>query len=116
MNAHFKGTTYVIVMLRELFDHLLTSCRDAAQTAESPVNTRAVGIVQSAKSTADIPLYRGPTVYPATCSRVIRAATSALAIWSASAGLRRANKSSVRAMIPVQPVWWLAPRPAPLSP
>jgi len=25
-------------------------------------------------------------------------------------------RSSVRAIVPVHPVWWLAPRPAPLSP
>ena len=53
---------------------------------------------------------------PATCSWVIRAARSALETWSQSAALPRANRSSTRAIIPVHPVWWLAPSPAPLSP
>ena len=34
----------------------------------------------------------------------------------ASSGSRRANRSSSGAARPVQPVWWLAPSPAPLSP
>jgi hypothetical protein len=53
---------------------------------------------------------------PATCSRVIRAAMSSFATCSHSRADPRANKSRTRATIPVHPVWWLAPRPAPLSP
>src|SRR5215469_5507731 len=56
------------------------------------------------------------TIHPATCSRVMRATRSAFPVWRASTGFIRAKRSRLRAMIPVQPVWWLAPRPAPLSP
>jgi hypothetical protein len=54
--------------------------------------------------------------YPATCLRVISAIRSYFETWRTRAGSMRANKSIVRAITPVQPVWWLAPRPAPLSP
>ena len=36
--------------------------------------------------------------------------------WSTCSAVVVANRCMVRATIPVQPVWWLAPRPAPLSP
>ena len=55
---------------------------------------------------------------------VIRRAPFGLAFRSSSflppstacSGVRVAKRCMVRAMRPVQPVWWLAPRPAPLSP
>ena len=53
---------------------------------------------------------------PETCARVILASSSSLLVASTASGSRRANMSIMRAMSPVQPVWWLAPRPAPLSP
>src|SRR6516225_4104969 len=55
------------------------------------------------------------TVSPATCSRVI-SAMYFCAPFRVASGVRRANKSSTRAIVPVHPVWWLAPSPAPLSP
>ena len=42
-------------------------------------------------------------------AQVIFDKSSSLGIRSASAAFRRANKSSDRAISPVQPVWWLAP-------
>ena len=53
--------------------------------------------------------------FPATWSRVISAITF-LGGRSAISESRRANKSKLLAISPVHPVWWLAPRPAPLSP
>src|SRR6516164_2668771 len=53
--------------------------------------------------------------FPATWSRVMSAITF-LGDRSAISESRRANKSKLLAISPVHPVWWLAPRPAPLSP
>src|SRR4029450_1827700 len=36
--------------------------------------------------------------------------------WSACSGVMVAKPRMSSATVPVQPVWWLAPRPAPLSP
>jgi len=43
-------------------------------------------------------------VYPATCSRVIRASSSSFDTCNAWAGVMRANKSMRRAITPVHPV------------
>ncbi len=53
---------------------------------------------------------------PDTCSLTRRAWRFSVEILSASSAVRRPKRSRTRAMRPVQPVWWLAPRPAPLSP
>jgi len=53
---------------------------------------------------------------PPTCSRTRRFASRACGVRSTSFAFKRPNRSSTLAMVPVQPVWWLAPRPAPLSP
>ena len=53
---------------------------------------------------------------PATCRRVIRASKSSFDTARASFAFRRAKISMARAIVPVHPVWWLAPSPAPLSP
>jgi hypothetical protein len=53
---------------------------------------------------------------PPTCSRTTRASSFSLGVSSASAAVTRPKRSSSRATRPVQPVWWLAPMPAPLSP
>src|ERR1700741_3573509 len=50
------------------------------------------------------PHVTGLNQLPATCWRVIRAASSPLERCSASSGFTRANRSILRAIVPVQPV------------
>ncbi len=56
------------------------------------------------------------TSSPPTCCRTTRASSFSLGVSSASWAVTRPKRSRRRATRPVQPVWWLAPMPAPLSP
>ena len=57
-----------------------------------------------------------PVFSPPTCSRTSLAITCPRSVSSRVLASTRPNKSSSGATRPVHPVWWLAPRPAPLSP
>ncbi len=60
--------------------------------------------------------HRRASYSPCTCSRTRRAARPSFAVFRMSSPLTRPKRSMSAAIVPVQPVWWLAPRPAPLSP
>src|SRR6516162_1472975 len=61
--------------------------------------------------------YRPPTGAAPTLASGSTSTTEAIfPRCSACSGVVVANRCIPRATIPVQPVWWLAPRPAPLSP
>jgi len=61
-------------------------------------------------------VFQAPTFSPPTCARVICVCSRSRSISSNAFASTRPNRSSSDAMTPVQPVWWLAPSPAPLSP
>ena len=62
------------------------------------------------------PPYCSPVCSPPTCSLTTRANTRPRSASSRVFASRRPNKSRRGATRAVQPVWWLAPSPAPLSP
>ena len=87
-------------------------CRDvqAARLRERATGRRPRSVTVG-RTTTSADVY-----WPPTCSRTRRASSFALGVSSASSAVMRPKRSRRPAMRPVQPVWWLAPRPAPMSP
>ena len=82
------------------------------------VATRPNVVTASAITTfgVDLPApYCASVSSPPTCSLTSRSDTCPISS-SRSWASTRPNKSRRRATVPVHPVWWLAPSPAPLSP